>query len=208
MGMTAAIERYVEVNELDYDDERIIKLLNDYDTCKSELVLREADYAQLLIQNSVYFTNLVEKMRTSDNYLDQRAYFEQAALLYFNIDATVEGTEKAIEIYEEYLVILSRIEESSVKFVEAVAIYNACETADDKYAALVECYYYAQYAEASFEGVTEAMAEYNSIYESYKTYADGVNADLAISGNAVGSARANCGMTVIIAIIVKKIFGV
>ena len=119
-----------------------------------------------------------------------------------------EGTEKAIEIYEEYLVLISRIEESSVKFVEAVAIYNACETADDKYAALVECYYYAQYAEISFEGVEEAMAQYTSVYENYISYTDAVNADVAISGNAVGSVRTNCGITVIIAIIVKKIFGV
>ena len=208
MGMTAAIERYVDTNEVDFDDARIIKLLNDYETCKAELLLREDDYAILLIQNSVYFTNIVEKMRTSESYVDQKNYYEQAALLYFNIDATVEGTAKAIVIFEEYMTKLALIEESSVKFVEAVALYNACETADEKYAALVECYANAKYAEASYEGVSEAMVEYTKAYEAYVGYANAVNADLAVTGNAIGSVRVNCGVTVIIAIIIKKIFGV
>lgn len=208
LGLVSAIDRYVDTNDIDYTDERIITLLNNLETCKSELELRKEDYAYLLIQNSVYFINWIERMRTAEAYADQKACYEEAALLYFNIDATVEGAAEAIDIFEEYTEMLSLIEECSVDFINAVAIYQACQTEDEKYAALVDCYYNAQFAELTYEGVEEAMAEYNAAYESYMNYAEAVNADLVKAGNAVGSVRANCGVTVIIAIIVKKIFGV
>ncbi len=208
MGMTAAIQRYLDTNEIDYTDERIVSLINDFETCKFELTLREEDYGLLLIQNSVYFNNFVEKMRTAEKYEDQKAFFEEAALLYFNIDASVEGTDKAIVIFDEFAIKLAEIERASIKFIEAVAIYNASEDEDAKYAALVECYANAKNANLSYEGVAEAMAEYTAAYDAYMNYANAVNETLAVSGHAVGSVRANCGITLIIAIIVKKIFGV
>ena len=208
IGMVSAIDRYIATNDINYNDARLVTLLNNLDTCKSELELRKEDYAYVLIQNSVYFVNLVEKMRTSDTYGDQKAYYESAALLYFNIDATVEGAANAINIFDEYTDKLRVIEESSIDFINAVGIYQACQTEDEKYAALVECYYNAQFVELSYEGAEEAMAAYTAAYNEYMGYAEAVNADLLQSGNAVGSFRANCGITVIVAIIVKKIFGV
>ena len=207
IGMTSSLERYIETNDIDHKDERIILLLNNLDTCKSELKLREADYAKLLVQNAVYFTNLVERMRTAQTYNEQKAYFEEAYLLYFNIDVTVEGTARAVEIFDEYKINLDRIAESSVKFIEAVALYNACETEDEKYAALVECYYNAQFVEMSYDGAEEAMAEYLAAYNAYMGYAEAVNAEITTAGNAVGSVRANCGITNVIAIVIKKLFG-
>ena len=88
-----------------------------------------------------------------------------------------------------------------------MAIYRACETADEQYAALVDCYYNAQFAELSYDGVAEAMADYQAAYDAYIKYAEAVNEDLVAAGHAVGSFRANCGVVTIIAIIVKKIFG-
>ena len=208
MGMISSLEKYVQVNDINFKDQRIIDLLNDLDTCKAELVLREADYAKLLVQNAVYFVNLVERMRTAQTYNEQREYFEEAYLLYFYIDITVEGAARAVEIFDEYKVNLDRIAESSVRFIEAVAIYKACETEEEKYAALVECYYNAQFVEMSYDGAEEAMAEYLEAYNAYMNYVDAVNAEITDSGNAIGSLRANCGITNVIAIIIKKLFGI
>jgi hypothetical protein len=208
MGIISALEKYVEVEDIDEKDPRIADLLNDLDTCKAELVLREADYAKLLVQNAVYFINLVERMRTAETYNEQREYFEQAYVLYFNIDASVEGCKRAVEIFDEYKINLDRIEKSSLGFIEAVAIYNACETEDDKYAALVECYYNAQFVELSYDGAEEAMAEYLAAYEAYMNYAESVNEDITSTGNAVASLRVPCGITNVIAIIIKKLFGI
>lgn len=208
MGMVSYLEKYIETNDINFEDERIADIINDLDTCKSELVLREADYAKILVQNSVYFINLVERMRTAQTYNEQREYFEEAYLLYFNIDVSVEGASEAVEIFDEYKINLERIAESSVKFIETVAIYRACETEDEKYAALVECYYNAQFVEMSYDGAEEAMAEYLAAYNAYMNYAESVNAEITHTANAVGSLRANCGITNVIAIIIKKLFGV
>ena len=208
MGMISTLEKYIELNDIDYNDSRIVFLLNNLETCKAELILREEDYAKLLIQNAVYFTNLVERMRTAQTYNEQREYYEQASLLYFNIDATVEGAARAVEIFDEYKINLDRIAESSIAFIEAVAIYNACETDEDKYAALVECYYNAQFVELSYDGAEEAMAEYLAAYNAYMNYAESVNEDVTASGNAVGSLRVPCGISNVVAIILKKLFGV
>ena len=208
MGIIATLEKYIETNDVNFQDERIIFLLNNLDTCKAELELREEDYAKILVQNAVYFTNLVERMRTAQTYNEQREYFEQAYTLYFNIDITVEGTARAVEIFDEYKINLDRIEESSIAFIEAVAFYKACETEDDKYAALVECYYNAQFVEMSYDGAEEAMAEYLDAYNAYMNYAESVNAEVTATGNAIGSLRVPCGITNVIAIILKKLFGV
>ena len=208
IGLIALIDRYVDTNDIDFEDAEIKVLLDNLDTCKSELELRSEDYSKVLEQNSGYFVNYVEKMRTANTYADQVANFEAAALLYFSLDTTVEGTLAAIEVYDEYKIKLETIKESSVKFLEAVSIYNACETAEDKYAALVECCYNAQYAELTYEGVAESMAEYKAAYDAYVGYANSVNADMVSTANAVGSFRVNSGITTIIAIIIKKIFGV
>lgn len=208
IGLIALIDRYVDTNDIDYENAEIIVLLDNLDTCKSELELRSEDYSKVLEQNSGYFINYVEKMRTANTYADQVANFEAAALLYFSLDTTVPGTFEAIDTYDEYKVRLEKIKESSVKFLETVSIYNACETADDKYAALVECYYNAQFAELTYEGVSEAMAEYQAAYDAYVAYANAVNSDMTDTVNAVGSFRTNSGITTVIAVIIKKIFGI
>ena len=208
IGLVALVERYLDTNDVDFEDERIVNLLNRFDTYKEELVFRGEDYSNILRENSVKFRNLVEKMRTAQTYLEQVQYFEEAALLYFGLDTTVEGTERAIEIYDEYKVTLELIKESSVKFLEAVSIYNACQTEDDKFAALVDCYYNAQFAELSYEGVEEALAEYRAAYDAYMGYATAVNSDVTAIGNAVGSLRTNSGITTVVAIVIKKIFGI
>ena len=207
IGLVALVDRYVGENDVDVTDARIALHLTNLETCRSELVLRGEDYSLLLQQNSVYFVNFVEKMRTATTYAEQVEYYEKAAVLYFSLDTTVDGTKEAVEIFDEYKVKLKRIDESSVKFLEAMAIYKACETVDEQYAALVDCYYNAQFAEVSYEGVAEALAEYQAIYDAYINYATSANKDITASGHAVGSFRINSGITTIVAIIVKKIFG-
>jgi hypothetical protein len=207
IGLVALVDRYVGENDVDVTDPRIALHLTNLETCRSELVLRGEDYSLILQQNSVYFVNFVEKMRTATTYREQVEFYEKAAVLYFSLDTTVEGTAEAVEVFDEYKVKLKRIDESSVKFLEAMAIYRACETVDEQYAALVDCYYNAQFAEVSYDGVAEALAEYQAIYDAYMGYATAANNDITASGHAVGSFRVNGGMTTIVAIIIKKIFG-
>ena len=208
MGMVAMMDRYVADNSLDYSDARIVSIMNALETCRAELQLREEDYAKVLVQNAVYFVNIVERIRTSTTYTEKKSFFEQAGLYYFNIDITVAGAAEAAAIYDQCAIELALIEKASLDFIESVEYYTTCESADERYAALVECYVNAQYAERSYEGVTEALELFEKEYASYMDYVETVNADVAATGAAVGSLRANCGITTIISIIIKKIFGV
>jgi hypothetical protein len=206
LGIIARIDRYLATNEVDYEDDRFVAHLANLETVRSELVLREKDYAQVLRQNSVYFVNYVEKMRTATNYDEQVAYFEEAALIFFSLDSSVEGVAAAKEIYVEYRDKLALIKESSIEFIAAVEVYKSVETRDEKYAALVDCYYYVQFAEPTYTGVAEALEVYNAAYDAHMSYATATNTDITATGHAVGSFRTNCKVTTIIAIIVKKIF--
>ena len=208
MGMVAMIDRYVASNDLNYNDARIVSLMNALETCRSELEVREEDYAKILVQNAVYFINVVENMRTSSSYSEKKSYFNKATEYYFNLDITVAGAAEAVVVYDECAIELALAEESSLMFLDAIANYKKCENADEKYAALVDCYYNAQYAETSYEGVADALEYFESEYDSYMDYAEEVNGDVAAAGMAIGSLRANCGVTTIIAVIIKKIFGV
>ena len=60
----------------------------------------------------------------------------------------------------------------------------------------------------SYEGAKEAMEIYLAAYNEYVDYAESVNEDIVLSGNAVGSLRANSGVVNIVAVIIKKIFGI
>ena len=206
LGIIARIDRYLETNEIDYEDDRFVAHIANLETVRSELVLREKDYAQVLRQNSVYFVNYVEKMRTATNYAEQVGYFEEAALIFFSLDSSVEGVANARAVYEEYREKLALIKESSVEFLAAVELYKLAETEDERYAALVDCYYYVQFAEPTYDGVADALAIYNAAYDAHMSYANAVNADIAETIHAVGSFRANCKITPIIAIIIKKIY--
>ena len=208
MGMVSMIDRYLASNDIDYNNEEIIELIQELETCRSELQLREEDYGRILIQNAVYFTNIIENLRTASDYTEKKAYFNSATEYYFNLDITVAGAAEAVAIYDAYAIELALIEESSLTFIEAVDYYFACETADERYAALVDCYYNAQFADTTFAGVTEALELYEEEYERYMGYVEDVNDDLVSAGGAVGSLRSHCGVNSIIAVIIKKIFGV
>ncbi len=207
MGMVAMLRRYLADNDINYNNSEIITIVNNIETCEAELSLRHEDYAKILVQNAVYFVNIIEKMRTAETYAEQKQYFDEATLLYYNLDISVEGTREAAALYEGFAVELETKATASVRFLDAVAVLEACDTEDEKYAVLVECYMYSADAEGSYEGVAAAMAVYKSAYDSYMGYAASVNGDISAGGNAVGSLRAICGITPVISAILGYIFG-
>ena len=85
---------------------------------------------------------------------------------------------------------------------------RAATTQDEKYAALVQCYLYANDAEVEVDGVAEAMEYYLAEYEAYT---NGISTTISEIGTAVkvsvANVRASSGVQGIIAVIVKKITG-
>ncbi len=208
MGLAALIRRYLETNDINMNNAEIMTIVNNLETCEAELVLRREDYAKVLVQNAVYFVNTVEKMRTAETYSEQKAYFEEATILYYNFDISVDGAAEAVEIYEEFDAKLTLQEQSSIIFLESMALYKAAVTEDERYAALVVCYETSANAELTYAGVSEALAEYQTIYNEYMNYANSVNGDIISSGNIVGSLRLAIGLSPVVSAIIAYVFGV
>ncbi len=207
LGMASLMRKYLHDNDIDYDKESIKQIVIKLDTVEAELALREEDYAAVLRQNSGFFINLVERMRIATSYVDQKELYNEGMEYYLSIDITVEGASEAVKIYEKVGAELALKEENAVAFLDAKARYDAAETEADKYAALVMCYDTSRYAEPTYPGVSEASSSFKTAYDAYVGYANAVNADIAAAGTVIGSLRSISGVTPIIAVIIKKIFG-
>jgi len=207
MGTLSYIKRYLENNDIDYDNEQIAKLVVDYNTALEELAFREQDYETVLKQNAYYFVSLVEKMRISEGFNEKKELYDSAIGFYFALDANVEGAREAIAVFDEHTDWFETIDISSRRFLESVAVLQTATTDDEKYAALVDCYVYSLDAEPTYDGVAEALEIFNTEYEAYNNSVETVNVIVENVCVAVGSVRVNCGLSSVIAVIIKKIFG-
>ncbi len=206
LGMAAMMRRYLAENDIDYKRSEISSIINNLETVEAELVLEGENYENLLKENAVMFVNRVEYMRTAETYAEQKAYYDEAAAYYFNIDVTQDRAEEAIAIFDEFTKILSEKKEASDKFLESMAIYNAATTKEAKFNALVEACYNSKFVDITYDGVAEAMGDYTAAYNAYTDSVNAENANINNIGAIVGSLRANCGVAPAIGAIIEEIF--
>ena len=207
MGTLSYIGRYLEGNDIDKTLPEIKTIIANYETANAELAEREKDYETVLTQNAAYFVALVEKMRISNDFNEKRELHAKATAFYFALDASYEGAEEAIAVYDELTLYFETGEIASELFLDAVVILRGATTEEEKYAALVDCYVYAQDAVATYTGVADAMAYYQAEYDAYSSSANATIEVIESMGVTVASVRSNCGVDAIIAVIIKKIFG-
>ncbi len=207
MGMCSFITRYLASNDIDETSEEIQNIIVTHQTYLDELSYREADYAALLEQNAHYFNTIMVKLTLAEDYNEIKAYYDEASVYYFALDATVEGTKAYMDIYDVFTEQLSIIKESSEKFLESMILYKATDAADKnaKFNALVTCYSYSINAELSFDGVEEAMEEFLAAYNAYVGEVEATNNEMATAAGIMASSRANSGIAPIIAAILAQL---
>ena len=206
MGTLSYITRYLESNDIDFERPEMATLVTNYQTALEELEFRREDYETVLDQNASYFVALVEKMRISNDFNEKRELHAKASGFYFAINANYPGAKDAIAVFDEHTVYFENGEAASNLFLDAVVILRAAQTKEEKYAALVDCYIYSADAVLTYTGVMEAMEYYTAEYDAYNSTATSTIEVIESIGVAVGSVRSNCGVTSIIAVIIKKIF--
>ncbi len=208
MGACAYITRYIESNDIDRSNATLSLLISRYESVVAELELREEDYEAVLQQNAYYFINLVEKMRIADGYLAKKVIYDEAQNYAFALNATVEGVDEALRIYDEHTLVFESAQKAADGLLAGVAILMSDETdtADEKFAALVDCYGYSLEADVAIEGVAEALEVYEAQRAAFDAEAAANNAVISTSGAVMGSVRANCGVKSVVAVIVKKLF--
>ncbi len=211
MGLCSYAERYLNENDIDLTYGEIPLLLVEFKTHQEELTYREMDYAELLVQNSYYFKSLVDTMVLSDTYADIKYYYDMAYSYYFSIDASVEGVQERIDIFDSYTVIVDLAENSSRAFKEnavALEVIYADENATDEdiYYALVACYEHLANIKTDIEGVADAVEAYVAIADEYLAEIAENNGELYAAISMMGSLRAGSGVSPIISVAMKFIF--
>ena len=189
---------------MDSDNELIEPLLIRYELYCEEVEREESLYAETLVQNSIYFINIVNDMMTLNSYAEMKPLFDEAYALYFALDASVPGAEEAIDSFDAVYDMVSLIEEHSRGLIVSAALLADAYGDEAVFALLVECCYYAEKADLGYAGVREAMAVYNSEYSKYCGKINQANTEIGEAVHTVGSLRASSGEGVV-AVFIKKI---
>ncbi len=207
-GIIAYLKRYKESNDVDISHPSIAPLQVRMDAYEGELKDQVDDYAGLLRENTSYFVNVVRMFDTAITYTQKKAYFEEATLYYYEMNATstevdVAGAIAKYNLMERELAI---VENASAEFIRNMALLPAAETSDDYYRYLIGAMMQYENIDESIDGVAEAKTAYITAYNAYCAKVEATNSEIAETGTALGSLRANCGLSAIISAFIERIF--
>ena len=207
-GICAHLDAYIASVDIDPTHSAVKSGILTLEIYKDELKTYEVDYREVLAQNTLMFKNTVTLMTMAESYVELCRLYNEARELYFAMNVGDDNIATELAIYDAMTYHLAEVEKASAEFILAVEMLRAATTSDEKYAALVQCYLYANEAEIEVTGVADAMAYYLAEYEAYT---NGVETAIAEINTAVkvsiANVRASSGVQGIIAVIVKKITG-
>jgi len=205
-GILSYVGRYIEENNVDTEFVEVAELLVRYNAYKDELPPQEGDYAELLEQNTVYFINLSKQFGSALTYAEKRAIYDRATPYYYAMNVGSEEAQAAVALYDALTAELKAVEDASAALIETVMLIPTAVDADSYFAYLVEATVYYRLADASIEGVSEAIEIYTAARDAYNLKVNTDNAQLIECGDALGSLRANCGLSAIISVIIAKLY--
>lgn len=207
-GIIAYLKRYKENNDVDVSHPAIAPLQVRMDAYEGELEHQVDSYADLLRQNTSYFVNMVKMFDTALTYVEKKELFDEATLYYYEMNATSNEVDVAGAIirYSQMAAELEVVENASEEFIRNVELLPASETTDDYYRYLVGAMLQYENIDESIDGVAKAKAAYLAAYNEYNAEVDAINSEIAETGAALGSLRANCGLSAIISAFIERIF--
>lgn len=208
VGICAHLRAYISTADISLEHELVEEAVIRLYIYESELEQYKDDYNDVLVQNTAIFKNTVNLMSTATGYAELLSLYNKAQELYFAMNVGDETIQNELKIFDEMTFRLESMEKASNDFLVAVELLRAETEEEGKYLALVNCYMYAANADTSYAGVAEAMEYYLAEYNAYNGVANAIISEIdALTGVAVASVRANCGVSEIVAVIVKKITG-
>ncbi len=203
MGLCSYLDNYLAdpSNDINHEDERVLAIKQLLGVYKSELSAREEDYKYYLEQNTVYFVNTVTRMILATDYLEMLEAYNEASIYYYAMNAGDEDVSDEIKAFEDTGAKIRVIEQNSKAFCEAMVLYSAATTANDKFYYLVVATEAVANAEPAVEGVSEAISEYQTAYNEYMAEVNATNSDLDAATEVMAAARANSGVAPIVSAI-------
>ena len=205
-GILSYIDRYIDENDIDFTNPEIAELLATIEAYKNELPPQEGDYDELLAQNTVYFINLSKQFGSAITYAEKRELYDRATPYYYAMNVGSKDAQAAVALYDALTAELKVVEDASKGLIEAVMLLPTALDSDTYFGYLVDAALCYELADASIEGVTDAMKAYTAARDAYNLKVNTENAQLIECGDALGSLRANCGLSAIISVIIAKLY--
>ena len=192
LGISASLDRYLAANDIDFDDPVMKALADECEAIKAELSSQKEEYEGILRQNTVYFINMTAMIPLLSDYTELKQIYEDASAYYYAMNVDSAEAQEAIAVYQELESYLEKVEDDSMRFVMNVTLFSLDTYHPSMlYATLVKCAASLEYAEASINGVADALAVYEAKYAEYMGNAAAANAEVAATVDAVMAQRAD-----------------
>lgn len=194
------VEHYVSTNSdfIDDNNTEVARLALEAENYKKDLAELEADYKELLQENSQKFIDLIKLIKEKKTYAEIMELLPEATQCYYSMDIPDDVTMEAVIYYEELVKKLDRIATDSAIFKDVASRLASAENEDEMYALLTSGYACLEYIDESIEGVTEAKTTYFASYDAYMGEVNTHNGELSSATDIVTSVRAYCGLDAIV----------
>ena len=205
VGLVAYMEKYLATNDIDEQRETIANLIVAFKTYKEEVEIQAENYSALLDQNTTYFVNFVEELKTCVDYASMKEVYEKAEVYYYSMNISSPDVQGAIATFDEYTALLETLEEATSLFI-GYAKQISGATGDDLYTALANCCKYYDDVEVTISDEASEMYDaFTEAYEAYVSVTNAANSEIGETIIAMGSARANCGIAPVISVMIGMI---
>ncbi len=205
LGVCSFVENYIKDNDVDFEHEAIIPLIEIYEVYKREMESLEEDYSAAIEENTYHFINLAKRMQATNSYKELKVLCDEAAQAICLMNVSSEEAKNAIAIYDYYRVLLEAKEEIGRLFVEEATKLKYVKTNKDIYAILVLCAQYVEDVDIEVKGVENALNTYNEKLAEYKAGINPTNELLEETSEVVLSVR-TISINSVILEIVKSLF--
>ena len=199
------VEKYISANEryLDVDNSEISSLIAISEAYEIQLETIELDYANLLVQNTIKFVNLMQYIELFDSYEDVKPLYDEATDYYYSMNVKSDSvSEETIAIYvAKYENLRTWVLSTEADCEVFLAYSNILETAegdDELYYALSECYDCLDFLDETYAGIKDAKVVYDAAYNEYVSAARLVNAQIEQTANIACALRGNWDLDLIV----------
>lgn len=183
-------------------------VISKYVAYEAELAPQEENYTKLLEQNTIYFINTVKKFDTAITYVDKLALLNEAMPYYYLMNIASDEVAESIAIYDALQAELGVVQKNSADFIETVLLLPVVldeRGVDAYYEYLVTALTLAPLVDESIDGVSEAEVAFEKAYDEYTATIGKANSEIGESIEALGSLGANCGLTAVLAVVLKHL---
>lgn len=207
LGYLAKVDAYIANNDIDPANAQINDLKTTIASYKSELQLQEDDYSGVLRQNTVYFINAIEILRTCGDYTAKKAAYNAATEYYYAMNVGSDEAKAAIADYNKVGEELKTIEAATAAFIDGVALMDTSLTGAAAFVQLSALCELKENVNVAVEGATDALEVFGEAYDAYCSVVSTANEEAQATAVTALTERVGKVSTGFLSVIYELIFG-